>query len=478
MNEREVVPTQLMPRLADLFSLEACFLLYLFAGTYKSYELLSSFNEAYDLTAFTAVLCLVSAVYLFMKEGVAIPRQNFSFMLLFIAYLLAATASYYVGGIYSENANLKIQKLWFFNTFSLMFPLALINTRVRIERLTRLFLTAAVAMGFESVLRTQIGGFSRFVGSFGTDGYQALGITTAMGVEIAVIALLFEKRLHVRYIYGFMAAVLMIAMMLSGARQALAGMIVCFAYVAYSLARAEIVARYLARWLAGGILFALAGLVVWFAVLPQVDTSWGANRMFAIFSDDGMEVLEASYRPMLWTAGIDVWREYPLFGAGFGSFSEVSSFPESRQPHNMFVEMVCELGVVGLIIACAMWWMPLHLMVKRKLVSKDPLLLILGGLWLHLAGCAQFSGDVTDNRHMFTFAGMLVALVAVSSRNANEKTSFDRQSILDSESCSMVYGMRATDSEPKNVAPPHFQPRGELWTGTHLLATAPRVKSR
>jgi len=405
----------MVPSWSDFLSFEALFILFVLSGTYKSYEKLEAINSQYDLTATTAILCFVAGAILYMSRKSPTSRPNRAYFLLYLGYLAMAVLSYVTGGIFSENANLKIQKLLVFNTCALAIPLFLINTRPRIERMVRLFFAASVFMGVDSVLRTQTAGFSRFVGSFGTDGYQALGITSAMGVEIALIALLCEKKLIIRYFYAVIAAVLMVAVMLAGARQALAGLIISVLFVAYLLSKTVDITKNPARYLVGAGLLVIAFFVVRASVLPKLDTSWGSNRLFAIFGEEGNDVLADSHRPMLWSAGLDVWKQYPILGPGFGSFSEVSSFPESRQPHNMFIEMMCEMGLVGLFVGCALWWVPLRHILKRSRSAADPLMLVLGVLWIHLATCAQFSGDITDHRKIFTFAGLILSLAA--SRN-------------------------------------------------------------
>ena len=416
----------------DFLSFEAMFILFFLSGTYKSYEKLEAINSQYDITATTTILCFVAGAILYMSRKSPTLRPIRAYFLFFLVYLALAVLSYFTGGIFSDNANLKIQKLLIFNTCALALPLFLINTRVRIERLVRLFFAASVFMGFDSVLRTQTEGFSRFVGSFGTDGYQALGITSAMGVELALIVLLFEKKLFLRYVFAVIAAVLMIAVMLAGARQALAGLIISVLFIAYSLSKTNDIAKHSARYLAGACLLVIAFFVVRTSVLPKVDTSWGSNRLFAIFGEEGNDVLADSYRPMLWSAGLDVWSQYPIFGAGFGSFSEVSSFPESRQPHNMFIEMMCEMGLVGLFVGCAFWWVPFRQIMKRSRSAADPLMLSLGALLIHLATCAQFSGDVTDHRQMFTFAGLILSLAA--SHNAQMRRTNSQLALRQRES--------------------------------------------
>jgi O-antigen ligase len=58
-----------------------------------------------------------------------------------------------------------------------------------------------------------------------------------------------------------------------------------------------------------------------------------------------------------WRAAVDIWRDFPLLGAGTGKYVLLKSryLPEARarwmaftEPHNYYLKLLCELGVVGL----------------------------------------------------------------------------------------------------------------------------------
>ncbi|MEE9448587.1 MAG: O-antigen ligase family protein [Ignavibacteriaceae bacterium] len=50
-----------------------------------------------------------------------------------------------------------------------------------------------------------------------------------------------------------------------------------------------------------------------------------------------------------------IFLEHPLFGVGFGGFRSYNEFTELvKYPHNIFVEMAVEGGVVGLLVLCAL----------------------------------------------------------------------------------------------------------------------------
>lgn len=56
-------------------------------------------------------------------------------------------------------------------------------------------------------------------------------------------------------------------------------------------------------------------------------------------------------RTPLWAVGFDIWKEYPIFGAGFGSFSYYLTNNDVRSyPHNIIIELLAEGGIVAFVI--------------------------------------------------------------------------------------------------------------------------------
>jgi len=73
-------------------------------------------------------------------------------------------------------------------------------------------------------------------------------------------------------------------------------------------------------------------------------------------------------RVLIWKISLQIWREFPIFGAGFESFDEIYTSYQSkyfsvsnnikevyiadivRSPYNEFLKTLCEQGVIGLIL--------------------------------------------------------------------------------------------------------------------------------
>lgn len=64
-----------------------------------------------------------------------------------------------------------------------------------------------------------------------------------------------------------------------------------------------------------------------------------------------------SYRPVLWSSGLQLIAENPWLGLGFHEF--LLTVPELKiqfkHPHNLFLDTGVRLGVIGLLLFCGLW---------------------------------------------------------------------------------------------------------------------------
>jgi O-antigen ligase len=75
-------------------------------------------------------------------------------------------------------------------------------------------------------------------------------------------------------------------------------------------------------------------------------------------------------------------------------------------PHNLLLEILAELGLVGLLLLLfhlvfALW------LLKPRLVGEDPLRLLVLALFVNTLVNAQVSEDLTGNRLLFAVLGLM-----------------------------------------------------------------------
>jgi O-antigen ligase len=115
-------------------------------------------------------------------------------------------------------------------------------------------------------------------------------------------------------------------------------------------------------------------------------------------------------RDELWGQAVEMAMERPLFGWGLDGFRAQSW----NYPHNLFLEVMVEGGMIGLVLLLGVgwaWWMQ----CKRghNQIPRGPLV----ALVLTLTA-AQTSGDLFDSRGVFLLAALAIPSAVVMRRRA------------------------------------------------------------
>jgi O-antigen ligase len=105
-----------------------------------------------------------------------------------------------------------------------------------------------------------------------------------------------------------------------------------------------------------------------------------------------------------------IFLDNPVFGIGFGGFKSYNELTEVlKYPHNIFIEMAVEAGIIGLIILCAVFFL-----MFRSVYKYSPYLLLLVSYSLILA---LFSKDVPSQTYLWIWL-VFIGLSKVQSSEA------------------------------------------------------------
>jgi O-antigen ligase len=126
-------------------------------------------------------------------------------------------------------------------------------------------------------------------------------------------------------------------------------------------------------------------------------------------------------------SALQLWTMYPVLGSGFGGYANFVSLEydsKIKWPHNLLLEILCELGVVGMVPILLLLATPFVVWLRECRRPQNYVVVTLGCLWLFQFTCAMLSWDMTDNRMLFAIGAMIVA-------NAGFRKSMDRQPFSD-----------------------------------------------
>jgi O-antigen ligase len=205
----------------------------------------------------------------------------------------------------------------------------------------------------------------------------------------------------------------LVAMYFAGSKGPLLALVVGFSVFA-------ILNRFVRRLLVWG---SLIGLVVVGASARSRGFQEAVDLVTAsrIFIDPRAKLSYGSYGSRLdfWTYSGDLIAHSPLLGVGTGAWGSQRRLFETRiYPHNIFLEVACEYGLVmvTLLVGFLIWLTRrVRILVRAPLNPQHAIyasgLVACLGFWI---ATVQVSGDVIDNRNLWIF----VVLVEIASRIA------------------------------------------------------------
>lgn len=156
------------------------------------------------------------------------------------------------------------------------------------------------------------------------------------------------------------------------------------------------------------------GYVAWMVAEGAATGSIGRFvKLFRQMEDEA--VLLSANRFDYYAFAIDAWLRAPLFGNGVGSFSILYRSMEvaGTYPHNIFLEILAEYGVVGLALFL---FVLAHVFgqVRRAGVLRDPVMLTLVGMFVVQFTRAMVAGTLSAQMGMFASLALLTAAPALA----------------------------------------------------------------
>jgi len=418
---------------AAVLSFEMTFLLFVFAGIYKSDTRFAWFPI--DWTLFFLGINVLQAGWIVTRRGFRLPQPGTT--LVAVATLFAGYAALSLlwseGTIYARAKTLHMATLVLWS----LAGSALIVTH-RPERLHRflrllLFFTAWVVL--ESAWYYVQHPGARLITALGGPGsYLGLGRVVGLGTLIAFYEFAFvARRPAARLVTGGLLLAGLVMSVLIGSRGPLiATAILLIPMVGLALSRKN---RNGSRGLiAVGLIGAsLIGIV---GVQRHVATTGRLPVTLARLTRLGNETIRNGGSLTRWDYLVEsarLWSQRPMFGHGIGSFPVLVNGTDARDyPHNLIAEVAAELGLCGLLLLAGLFLVALTRRGGRVSSEADgpgiaalsspgpsrwsdpathcvrnrPLRLLVLMLLLHALLNALISGDIPANRTLFVMLGL------------------------------------------------------------------------
>ncbi len=400
--------------LRALASFEFLFVLYLGSGRLKAYPLLAMVPV--DITALTGGVCGIAAIIVLFRKKLSLPRPVRDCVLLFSAFIGWAVLSQF----WTHSTSYAQEKLLYFPILTggafLLAVVIVASERERLHRFLLLYLVFGlfVPLAFVQIYLTYASVISSLLkirtladqgGEF-ISAYIAVARQAAFGALLSAMFLIQQKNRNVGLVFLLITGVTLGAALVAGSKGAV--MSLFFAAITYLTLtrywprdeRRVIGKRMLAISVVGVVVLALS-------VIYTADATGSTWSRFALYFTKGDTSATDYVRSELFEAGWRAWLSAPLLGHGIGGFPIGAGFGDVRTfPHNLFLEVGSEFGIVGLLLIA---------LVGVQLISDDRFAFkydhvastFVAVIAVFLFANQMVSGHLSDDRDTFANYGLL-----------------------------------------------------------------------
>jgi O-antigen ligase len=394
-------------KVKHLFSFEVALILFLFAGQYKTSPTFDFVPV--DITALTFGVSVLAGGWVLFKRRIALRKSDLVLSVLFgmfVCYGLLSLA-------WTPSSNYAQEKGFFLATLTVWPFVAFTHVigpkprRVRRFMVALLLFSGWIATVVLLVYLSEAVRAGQQISAFGRKaGYIGLGRIVGVG---ALVALMFALRLArsrlLRWLSAGTFGLYMFLLLVIGSRASFIATVIptLFPLVAGIRWRRFGVIAY-ERYIIPFVLFLGSGIVAG-GLLFQNKTFSTLARLAYLIRTGG----EDQARFQLYEQALDIWAANPFFGIGLAGWPIAAGYGDYLMyPHNLILEIMAELGAVGLGLFAIFAGYALLVFWKRHDVQATPMALLVLMLLANTFLNAMSTGDLPHNRIVFGMIGLLL----------------------------------------------------------------------
>ena len=374
--------------------------------------------EILDITVIATIIIWLGLVKILLEGNWKLPSEPKSIVYLFLIFGLLLGISY----IYTVSPDYGFRKILRFNTFAVtMFisPLLIIKSPADSKRLLSYFYFLLVIiigiMLLQFVYFLKWGDFAivlAYWNRISIPGANPIQVSRYLAIGAAMmIALLIRNKPSQSLHYFAILFVILLSIILSGSRGPLVSIII--GSIVYAILYER---KHSSRIFGYGIL-AIGTIITLLLLLPESLTQrfFDISQGSVIMTQQGVRRISTiATRFEFWSMSLQAWFSSItsfFIGLGAGSFSSLFIWRDWRwYPHNLFFEIIVELGLIGLVIGILFIIKSYQIInkgIQRGSFTEHSALWVAGTVVMFIA--AQFSGDINDNRILWMFIGISIA---------------------------------------------------------------------
>lgn len=251
------------------------------------------------------------------------------------------------------------------------------------------------------------------------EGADMVGFLITLALIMMVTYVLFLPRGAVKKAFNFVIPIASLAFVAAMSRKSFLGLSGAILFMAFMLPKRSV--KKLASYV-------MVSLMIILLVLLTMGTSAYMQAVLERISSILMEPTEAApYRMTAWELGFDIFSDSPIIGKGLGSFyyHALEFGSHLKFPHNFFVFMLSELGLIGLSLFI-LWTFQMgrrFIILQRETPSEETKILAIGmmaaliSILIHMFFRSMSLTDPT----FWGFLGLTSAFLKINASDAKEE---------------------------------------------------------
>ena len=388
-------------------------LLFVLAGIVKEFFInVIPFFQVIDYSLLFTILIWIGLMRIYLIGEWKIPNWSKSIL---ITYLLFCTFLLFTG-FYTPSPNygwLKIFRFIVFNSTMFITPFIIIRSINDSKRLLILLRNVLIIIALLMILYIlyylSITSGISFLLRVSILGANPITVGSFIAIAVGMIAVLMVKNSYKKWVlYLPLLILLLIGLLSTGSRGPIISLLLGIGIYFIFFEQKSWGKIF---WLSGILIFTIILLLF---ILPDNLTTRYLNYTTGdlVIQREGVKrVSTIAMRLQYWELSISEWlRNFKTFllGVGSGGFSSFYIMRDYRfYPHNMFIEVIIELGLIGLSLFLVFWYK-----ISKVLFRLYNNLSIVSALWItafliRFFG-SQFSGDIGGNRDMWLYLSLVL----------------------------------------------------------------------
>lgn len=400
---------------------EITFGLFISAGAYKADPRLSFLPEFLDLTVIFGSFSLIGVILKIMlkKTRFIVPPKKLLIPYLIIALLGIISLFYTPAPIYGTD---KLLRFLTITSLSLFLPSFLFQKEFYIKKFFWVLIILSILMIIDIMSGGLNPGEIGFHTVFGSN-YLAVGrnVGTALIIILFYFLLIVQNKI-MKLVCLCLIPFMMFGILISGGRGPLVSLggsiLIVIIYITVTFFKKFVIDSTFISKNNFKILGVIVSLIIITAGLfvTYSDYFLTVYRRLALLQEGGGD--SALERASRFKSALAAMLTFPeiLTGLGIGGFSAFYLGIDAKRgayPHNIFLELGSELGILGLIaIILFIYWGFSNVLSSLKVAvaiqsNKIFLSITLLALLVFMVINSSVSGDINDNRFLFTWIGLI-----------------------------------------------------------------------